>query len=52
MPKKNDEIDMAKKIVELLDSPELRKKMGEFGRNRVLNELGMEIRSTKTFTGI
>ena len=37
--KKNDEKDMAEKIIELLDSPERRKKMGEFGKNRVLNEL-------------
>ena len=37
--KKNDEKDMAEKIIELLDSPKLRKKMGEFGRNRVLNTL-------------
>jgi len=37
--KKNDEIDMAEKIIALLDSPERRKKMGEFGKNRVLNEL-------------
>jgi glycosyltransferase involved in cell wall biosynthesis len=36
---KNDEIDLADKIVELLDDPEKRKKMGEFGRNRVINEL-------------
>jgi glycosyltransferase involved in cell wall biosynthesis len=36
---KNDEIDLADKIVELLDDPEKRKKMGEFGRNRVVNEL-------------
>lgn len=37
--KKNDYIDMAKKIVELLDSEEKRIKMGEYGRNRVENEL-------------
>ncbi|MES9825013.1 MAG: glycosyltransferase family 4 protein [Candidatus Thiodiazotropha endolucinida] len=37
--KKNDYIDMANKIVELLDSEEKRIKMGEYGRNRVENEL-------------
>jgi len=36
---KNDIVDLAQKIVELLDNPELRKKMGEFGRNRIENEL-------------
>ncbi len=36
---KNDWVDMADKIVQLLDDPEKRKKMGEFGRNRVVNEL-------------
>ena len=37
--KKNDEIDLADKIVELLDDPDKRNQMGEFGRNRVVNEL-------------
>ena len=37
--RKNDEVDMAEKILELLDDPERRKEMGEFGRNRVINEL-------------
>lgn len=37
--KKNDEKDMAEKIIALLESHELRNKMGEFGRNRVRNEL-------------
>ncbi len=35
----NDSIDLAKKILELLDDPERRKKMGEFGYKRVKNEL-------------
>lgn len=35
----NDPIDMARKIVELLDDPERCRRMGEFGRNRVENEL-------------
>ncbi|MFC3109213.1 glycosyltransferase family 4 protein [Undibacterium arcticum] len=37
--KKNDPVDMALKIVELLDDPARRVWMGEFGRNRVINEL-------------
>lgn len=36
---KNDAKDMAEKIVQLLDDPDLRKKMGAYGRSRVLNEL-------------
>lgn len=37
--KANDYIDMATKIVNLLDDPSLRIRMGEFGRKRVLSEL-------------
>ena len=37
--KNNDSVDMALKIVELLDDPDQRKRMGDFGRNRVVNEL-------------
>jgi glycosyltransferase involved in cell wall biosynthesis len=37
--RRNDVVDMAEKIVELLDDPERRKAMGEYGRRRVLNEL-------------
>ena len=36
---KNNEKDMANKILLLLDDPDKRQKMGEFGRSRVLNEL-------------
>jgi len=36
---KNDPADMARKIVELLDTPERCRQMGEYGRNRVENEL-------------
>jgi glycosyltransferase involved in cell wall biosynthesis len=36
---RNDPEDMARKIVELLDDPERRLRMGEFGRNRVINQL-------------
>ena len=37
--KKNDPLDLAAKIVELLDDPVRRAEMGEFGRRRVENEL-------------
>lgn len=36
---RNDHEDMARKIVELLDDPEKRQRMGEFGRRRVEEEL-------------
>ncbi|MHB8473043.1 MAG: glycosyltransferase family 4 protein [Gammaproteobacteria bacterium] len=36
---KNDAIDLAEKIVQLLDDPQLREEMGNFGRSRVENEL-------------
>jgi glycosyltransferase involved in cell wall biosynthesis len=44
---RNDPIDMAKKIVELIDDPEKRKSMGEFGRNRVINELEWKYEAPK-----
>jgi glycosyltransferase involved in cell wall biosynthesis len=37
--RKNDPVDFAAKIVQLLDDPERRTAMGEFGRKRVENEL-------------
>jgi glycosyltransferase involved in cell wall biosynthesis len=37
--RRNDPIDMAQKIVELLDDPARRREMGEFGRRRVMEEL-------------
>lgn len=37
--RKNDALDFAAKIVELLDDPPRRAEMGEFGRKRVENEL-------------
>ena len=36
---KNNELDLARKIVQLLDDPEARARMSRFGRNRVENEL-------------
>src|ERR1041385_3289755 len=37
--RKNDAKDLALRIVELLDDPERRRLMGEFGRRRVVDEL-------------
>jgi glycosyltransferase involved in cell wall biosynthesis len=36
---RNDPVDMARKIVELLDDPDKRRRMGDYGRSRVVNEL-------------
>ena len=44
---KNDPIDMALKIAQLLDDPGLRQRMGEFGRNRVKNELEWQYEAPK-----
>lgn len=49
--KNNDAEDMEKKIMELLDNPELRKKMGAYGRNRVVNELSWEHTSKALLEG-
>jgi glycosyltransferase involved in cell wall biosynthesis len=46
---KNDERDMARKILQLLDDPELRTKMGRFGRSRVENELEWKYEVPKLF---
>ena len=43
----NDPQDMADKIVELLDDPERRARMGEFGRDRVINELEWKYEAPK-----
>lgn len=37
--KRNDHVDMAQKLVELIDNEPLRREMGAFGRHRVVHEL-------------
>ena len=37
--RRNDPLDLAAKIVELLDDPQRRQAMGSLGRRRVLDEL-------------
>ncbi len=49
--KRNDAVDMALKIQELLADPERRKKMGEYGRARVVNELSWEHTSKALLEG-
>jgi glycosyltransferase involved in cell wall biosynthesis len=44
---RNDAVDMAEKIVQLLDDPALREKMGHFGRHRVENELEWKYEAPK-----
>jgi len=43
----NDHADFADKILELLDDPDARRKMGEFGHNRVVTELAWEYEAPK-----
>lgn len=49
--KPNDVRSMADNICILLDSPEMRKAMGEYGRNRVVNELSWEHTSIALLEG-
>ncbi len=44
---RNDAADMARKIVALLDDPERRQQMGQFGRHRVENELEWRFEAPK-----
>jgi glycosyltransferase involved in cell wall biosynthesis len=44
---KNDSVDMARKLVYLLDNPGLRSEMGNFGRDRILNELEWKYEAPK-----
>ena len=49
--KRNDSVDMAQKIQELLQDPEKRAHMGAYGRNRILNELSWEKTSKALLEG-
>lgn len=49
--KPNDSVDMAKKIVELLDDEDRRKRMSEFGRKRIVEELSWEHTSKALLKG-
>lgn len=49
--KNNDYVDMSKKILLLLNDEELRKKMGQYGRKRILNELSWEHTSENLLNG-
>lgn len=44
---RNDPMDMARKIVDLLDNPALRETMGAFGRHRVIHELEWRFEAPK-----
>lgn len=44
---KNDSVDFAKKIVQLLDDSSLREEMGRFGRLRIENELAWKYEAPK-----
>ncbi|MBK6959469.1 MAG: glycosyltransferase family 4 protein [Nitrosomonas sp.] len=46
----NDPKDMAQKILQLLNDPELRQQMGEFGLDRVKNELEWQYEAPKLLT--
>lgn len=45
--KPNDEADLAEKLLELMDNPELRDRMGRFGRERVVKELAWQYEAPK-----
>lgn len=47
----NNSIDMAEKILFLLSNEEMRNRMGEFGRSRVINELSWEHTSETLIKG-
>ncbi len=49
--KQNDAKDMADKIIELLENPEKRKQMSEYGRKRIINELSWEHTSKALLAG-
>jgi glycosyltransferase involved in cell wall biosynthesis len=43
----NDEVDLAEKVVQLLEDEPLRMEMGEFARKRTINELAWEFEAPK-----
>jgi glycosyltransferase involved in cell wall biosynthesis len=43
-------LDFAEKIIWLMENPDKRKEMGEFGYNRVVNELSWDYESVKYIT--
>lgn len=45
--KRNDEIDLAMKIIQLLDDPDLRQEMGRYGRDRIQDELAWKYEEPK-----
>ncbi len=45
--RQNDEIDLANKLIELLENEDLRREMGEFGKRRVENELEWKYEAPK-----
>ena len=47
----NDAVDMAKKIVELLDNPQKRQEMSAYGRKRIVEELSWEHTSKALLAG-
>lgn len=47
----NDAVDMAKKIVELLDNPQKRQEMSVYGRKRIVEELSWEHTSKALLAG-
>lgn len=47
----NNAADMAKKIIELLEDPDKRKRMSEYGRSRIINELSWEHTSKALLEG-
>ena len=47
----NDAADMAEKILTLLHDPGMRKRMGDFGRDRVIRELSWEHTSKALLEG-
>lgn len=47
----NNAVDMAKKIIELLEDPDKRKRMSEYGRSRIIDELSWEHTSKTLLEG-